>query len=123
MEYLQINTVCLKISQINQIFYYIRCIAPKRVTSLRYSSPRRSNTATVLTKMLKQWRTVSNAVENLACPGFELQTSRTRDALSVRPLRRLNFMNIRWKLCIMTRKWKKNCLRHLCMFFHSMLYP
>ena len=69
----------------NQIFHYSRCTTPKRVTSLRGTSPQlRSGNATPFKP--QRWRTVGNTVFDLTSPRFELQTSRSRDkCVTVRP--------------------------------------
>jgi len=65
------------LNKVTKIFHYITgLIPPKRVTS---SSLRRSAKATqlLLAKVLKQWRTVFRAVQDLGGLGFEHRNSRT----------------------------------------------
>ena len=54
----------------NQIFHYIRCITPKRVTSLRGSSPSHCARATQFRpfEMLQRWQAVGNSMYDLTGP-------------------------------------------------------
>ena len=55
---------------------------PKRVTSLRGSSPRHCARATQLApfeEMSQRWQAVGSTVSNLTCPGFEHLTSHSTD--------------------------------------------
>ena len=59
----------------NQIFHFIRCITPKRVTSLRTHMSviaLELNTAP-FKEMRQQWRAVGNTMPNLTGPRFDLR--------------------------------------------------
>ena len=58
-------------NQINQIFYFTRCITPKRVTSLRAALLRPGNTAP-FEKMQQRWRTVGTTMTDSTGPRFKL---------------------------------------------------
>ena len=65
----------------NQMFYYIRCITPKRVTSWRgpiFASLHPGNTA-LFEEMSQRWRAVGNTRSDLTGPRFEPQAFCSRD--------------------------------------------
>ena len=69
-------------AQSHQVFHYTRCIAPKRVMSLRGPSPCHCAQATQLRafeEVSQRWRAVGNTVFDLTGPRFEPQTSHSRD--------------------------------------------
>ena len=58
---------------IDQIFYYARCITPKRVTSLRGPSGVIApvGNTTLFEEMWQRWRALGNTVSDLTGPRFE----------------------------------------------------